>query len=92
MTATMMMIFMEKMMIDNSREEFEEWLSNYVQQEPKNLKLFMYKLLTVKEAWQEQQKKIDTLEADNAALKRNHENAVKMFKELLIMLDKVAEK
>ena len=79
-------------MIDNSREEFEEWLSNYVQQEPKNLKLFMYKLLTVKEAWQEQQKKIDTLEADNTALKRNHENAVKMFKELLIMLDKVAEK
>ena len=74
-------------MIDNSREEFEEWLSNYVQQEPKNLKLFMYKLLTVKEAWQEQQKKIDTLEADNAALKRNHENAVKMFKELLLMLD-----
>jgi hypothetical protein len=79
-------------MSDKSREEFEEWLSNYVQQEPKNLKLFMYKLLTVKEAWQEQQKKIDTLEADNTALKRNQENAVKMFKELLLMLDKVAEK
>ena len=52
-------------MSGKSREEFEEWLSNYVQQEPKNLKLFMYKLLTVKEAWQEQQKKIDELEAEN---------------------------
>jgi len=35
---------------------------------------------------------IKWLEAENAALKRNHENAVKMFKELLLMLDKVAEK
>ena len=49
-------------MSGKTREEFEEWLSNYVQQEPKNLKLFMYKLLTVKEAWEEHQKKIDTLE------------------------------
>ena len=43
-------------------------------------------------AWQEQQKKINDIEAENAALKRNQENSVKMFKELLIMLDKVAEK
>ena len=35
---------------------------------------------------------IDCIKAENAALKRNQENSVKMFKELLIMLDKVAEK
>ena len=32
---------------------------------------------------------IDCIKAENAALKRNQENSVKMFKELLIMLDKV---
>ena len=37
-------------------------------------------------------KRLAELEAENAALKRNQENAVKMFKELLLMLDKVAEK
>lgn len=37
-------------------------------------------------------KRIAELEAENAVLKRNQENSVKMFKELLIMLDKVAEK
>ena len=36
--------------------------------------------------------RIKELEAENAALKRNQENSVKMFKELLLMLDKVAEK
>lgn len=51
----------------NNREEFEKWLSDYVEQEPKNFNRFEYKLLTVKTAWQEattrQQKIIDKLES-----------------------------
>ena len=70
-------------MRDKSREEFEEWYAN------------MFDGTGYDEAvatFEKQQKKIERLEAENAALKRNQENSVKMFKELLLMLDKVAEK